>query len=157
MALYKSTPVLLVDGELSSLALISGLLGKAKFDTIETVEDADSAMEALTARGPRLVIAELNLDGTSGLQFLRTVRADDRLKKCPFILMAKSVTAAEAVSIKNAGADGLLLKPFRADALLTKIEAAFRARPKARRLPEPSIKKSFAVGALGQRFQRYKD
>jgi len=157
MTLNKSTPVLLVDGEASSVALIAGLLSKAKFEAVETVEDADSALKVLTQGGPRLVIAELNMDGTGGLQLLRTIRADDRLKKCPFNLMAKSLTAAEAVAIKNAGADGLLLKQFRGDALITKIDGAVRARPKARRLPEPSIKKSFAAGALGRRFQRYTD
>ena len=100
----------------------------------------------------RVRVAELNLEGTGGLQLLRTIRADDRLKKCPFNLMAKSLTAAEAVAIKNAGADGLLLKQFRGDALITKIDGAVRARPKARRLPEPSIKKSFAAEALRRRF-----
>jgi two-component system, chemotaxis family, chemotaxis protein CheY len=121
MVLNKSTPVLLVDGEASSISLVSGLLKRARFETVETVEDADTALEFLTAREPRLIVAELDLEGTSGLQLLRTITSDNRLERSPFIVTTKGLTAAEAVAIKNAGADGLLLKPFRPDALITEM------------------------------------
>lgn len=153
MSLARVAPVLLVEPRESAATIIFELLQRLGFESIETVSDSDAALNLLTEKGPRLVIADMQVAPMSGLQFLRTIRSDERLKRTPFIIAAESLTAAEAVAIKNAGVDSFLLKPFRAEVLELKVAAAFKARPKARALPEQTMKKSLSA-ALGRRFER---
>jgi two-component system chemotaxis response regulator CheY len=152
----RSQPVLLVEPRATTLSIISDLLGSLGFETIETASDSTTALELLEQKGPRLVIADLHIGPTPGLQFLRTIRSDDKLKRTPIILAAETLSPTEALAIKHAGADSFLLKPFRAEALSLKVEAAFKARPKPRAVPELTLKGPLSV-ALGRRFQRHHD
>lgn len=155
MLIDRAAPILLIEQRASIVTIISDLLYKLGFETVETVGDSMSALEVLTERGPRLVIADLHIQPSNALQFLRTIRSDDRLKKTPFIIAAESLSPPEALAIKHAGVDSFLLKPFRAEVLERKIDAAFQARPKARLTVEPTVKKAFSA-ALGRRFERYR-
>jgi two-component system chemotaxis response regulator CheY len=71
----------------------------------------------------RLVISDLNMDGMSGLKFLRAVRQDPDLKATPFILTTASQSIEDAVAAKYAGVDNYLLKPFSAEKLQQKVTA----------------------------------
>ena len=153
MMIDRSAPILLVEPRASSSKIIFDLLQMLGFEAIETASDGTAALNVLNEKGPRLVIADLHMEPTNGLQFLRTIRSDDRLKRTPVIIAAETLSPAEALAIKNAGVDGFVLKPFRAEVLEQKVEAAFQARPKARVVTESTTKRSLS---LGRRFERYK-
>ncbi len=151
----RSAPVLLVEHRASIAQIISDLLHGLGFENVETASDGSAALDLLAGKGFRLVIADLHIEPTNGLQLLRNIRSNDKLKRTPFILAAESLSPAEAVAIKNAGVDSFLLKPFLPEVLKTKIDAALKARPQARTLPEPPLKRSLTA-ALGRRFERYR-
>lgn len=134
------------------MLIISDLLAEIGFENIDSAADPTDAMAMLAAGGPRIVIAGLHLE-PNGLQFLHAIRSDDRLKGCPFVLTAKSLSATEATALKNAGAHSVLLKPFRAEALEAKIQAAVLGVPRAPVVSQGPLKRSFG-GALGRRFER---
>jgi two-component system chemotaxis response regulator CheY len=151
----RSAPVLLVTERATVGRIVSDMLRKLGFETVETARDGATALQLLRGNGPRLIIADLHMEALSGLQLLRTIRSDDRLKRSPFIVAAETLTPSEAVAVKHAGVDGMLLKPFSSHMLEQKIEAAIRAKPKPRVLVEPKVKKSLSA-ALGRRFERHK-
>ena len=155
MLLDRSAPVLLVEPRASATKIMTDLLLHLGFETIEAVQGSTEAVDLLRDKGPRLVIADLHIEPMNGLLLLRTIRADERLKRTPFIIAAESLSPAEAVAIKSAGVDSFLLKPFRAEALEKKVEAALLARPSARTMAEPVANRSLTA-ALGQRYQRNK-
>jgi two-component system chemotaxis response regulator CheY len=150
----RSAPVLLVEPRATAFLIISDLLGQLGFQTIEPAQDSTTALDMLKETGPRLVIADMHIEPTNALQFLRLIRSDDRLRRTPFIIASESLSAVEARAIKDAGVDSFLLKPFRPEALEAKIEAAYNARPKPRPVLEPVIKKGWK-GSIGRRFERY--
>jgi two-component system chemotaxis response regulator CheY len=155
MLFDRSAPVLLVEPRASATKIMSDLLLNLGFETIETVDGSTAALEILHEKGPRLVIVDLHIEPMNGLQVLRAIRADDKLKRTPFIIAAESLSPVEALAIKNAGVDSFLLKPFRAEELERKVEAALLARPSVRTLAEPTTNKSLTA-ALGRRFERYR-
>jgi two-component system chemotaxis response regulator CheY len=150
----ESAPVLLVEPQAALSVIMSGLLHRFGFENIETAGDSTTALELLGSKGARLVIADMHIGPTNGLQLLRIMRQDDKSKRIPFLLAAESLSASEALAIKNAGVDSFLLKPFRADVLSLKIEAALKAQPKPRSAPLPLLKRSSAA-RLGRTFHRY--
>ena len=154
MSVDRSAPVLLVEQRATNIQIMSDLLRSIGVAETETAADAAAALEILSQKGPRLVIADLHIQPVNGLQLLRTIRSDDKLKRTPFIMAAESLSPFEALAIKHAGVDSFLLKPFKAEALAKKVEAALQARPKVRSVPEAPLKKAFA---LGRRFGRHRD
>lgn len=78
---------------------------------------------------PEVIISELSLVGMSGLQFLRLIRASDRLKSIPFIFLShQQLSKNERVSLLKDGADDLFLKPFQVDALAYRIKYLFKIK-----------------------------
>ena len=150
----RSAPILLIEPDATAFTVISDLLCSLRFDNVEAAGDSTTALELLDNYRPMLVISDLHVAPLNGLQLLRTIREDERLSRTSFLLAAQALSPLEALAIKNAGVDSLLLKPFSADVLSTKIEAAIKARPRARVTPEIMVKRPLSA-ALGRRFQRY--
>ncbi|HKH33008.1 MAG TPA: response regulator, partial [Beijerinckiaceae bacterium] len=103
MLFDRSAPVLLVEPRASATRIISDLLLRLGFETIEAVDGSTTALDILHKKGPRLVIADLHIEPMNALQVLRTVRSDDRLKRTPFIIAAESLSPVEALAFKHAG------------------------------------------------------
>lgn len=85
-----------------------------------------------------LVLAEWNLSPMSGLQLLRAVRRDDKLRRIPVLITAAHLTCEDVVLARHTGADALLLKPFLATALRSKIDEVTVTR----KLPRAGIIRS---------------
>jgi two-component system chemotaxis response regulator CheY len=153
MPVDGSTPILVVDSRRTTLRLVKDILAQLEFDNVETTVDAAKALDILGKAGPRLVIADLHMEPTSGLQLLRSIRSNDKLKRCPFIMAMNNLAPAEAIAAKHAGADGFVLKPFTPHALRTKIETVLSRQPDARNLPERPWAPSLSA-SLGRRITR---
>jgi two-component system chemotaxis response regulator CheY len=128
MPLRRSTPILVVDGRATSIRIVRDLFDGLGFASIETTRDTAIALDILRTTGPRLVIGDLDMRPVSGLQLLRTIRADEKLRQCPFIMAVTKLTAEQAAIIMHAGADGFVLKPFTRATLAAKIDEALATR-----------------------------
>jgi two-component system chemotaxis response regulator CheY len=124
------TPILIVDDEWMMIEIMTALLKRLGFDDVDFASDGASALALMRQKSYRLVISDLNMDGMSGLKFLRAVRQDPDLKATPFILTTASQSIEDAVAAKHAGVDNYLLKPFSAEKLQQKLTAIL-SRPSA--------------------------
>ncbi|MEW6544420.1 MAG: sigma-54 dependent transcriptional regulator [Nitrospirota bacterium] len=100
--------VLLVDDEPSVLASL-----KVVLEPIYEVICASSAQEGLDLfrqESPDLVLLDVILPGTNGLELLQTLRAEDRSK--PVIMLTATKTVKTAVDAMKLGAADYLTKPF---------------------------------------------
>ncbi len=95
------------------------------------VADAHSGDDALAAlRRDRfdLVLLDINMPGTGGLETCRLIRATSSVA---IIMLTVRDTEADKVEALDAGADDYVTKPFRAQELLARIRAALRRVPEA--------------------------
>ena len=118
----RKDPVLVVDDQVMMGDLARRMLVRLGFETIDHAPDGYQALALLRERRHKLVISDLHMEAMGGLQFLKAVRADDQLKKTPFILMTGSVDVVNVAAAKYAGTDAYLLKPFTQDQLSSKIK-----------------------------------
>jgi DNA-binding response OmpR family regulator len=65
------------------------------------------------------------------LDLLIAVRGDASLKQTPFIMVTGESRSEHVITAKKAGVSGYIVKPFNAEMLKVKIEAAFATRAKA--------------------------
>ena len=61
------------------------------------------------------------MEPMTGLQLLREVRADDKLKGTPFIMITAESKTENVVAAKEAGVSNYIVKPFNAETLKTKL------------------------------------
>jgi two-component system chemotaxis response regulator CheY len=147
MPIDRSMPVLIVEPHETIVVLVERMLRQLGYEKVQRASDSTSAWEMLREAAQTLVIADLHLQPSSGLQLLRMIRADQKLRRCPFLIMAESLTADDALAVKQAGVDGLMLKPFKPDALEPKLEAALKniGRPRVADIG-PARKAHLALG-----------
>ncbi len=83
---------------------------------------AEEAADKLAEHTPDLILLDLQLPGKSGQEFLKDIRADDRLRLTPVVMLTGAATQARKVQAIEAGATDFLAKPF------SHVELAARVR-----------------------------
>jgi two-component system KDP operon response regulator KdpE len=104
-----------------------------------TVFDASTGKEGLVeaaTRKPDLVIVDLGLPDTDGLDVIRELRSWSEL---PVIVLSARTQEAEKVAALDAGADDYLTKPFGVSELLARIRAHLRRRNRAGASDAPQV------------------
>ncbi len=118
----KNTPVLIVDDYKTMLRIIRNLLKQIDIENVEEASDGQEALNKLRTGNFGLVISDWNMAPMTGLDLLKEVRADARLKDTPFIMITAESKTENVVAAKQAGVSNYIVKPFNAETLREKIE-----------------------------------
>jgi PAS domain S-box-containing protein len=89
----------------------------------EAVADGEAALAAARRAPPDLVLADVMMPGLDGFGLLRELRADERTRAVPVVLVSARAGEESRVEGLQAGADDYLVKPFSARELLARVEA----------------------------------
>ena len=117
----SSTRILLADDNADMREYVRRLLG-GQYE-VEAVADGEAALNAIRERMPDLVLTDVMMPHLDGFGLLRELRADERLKTIPVILLSARAGEEARVEGMEAGADDFLVKPFIARELLARVEA----------------------------------
>jgi len=77
---------------------------------------------------PNLVMLDLMLPGIDGLQVCREIKADERLKAIPIVMVTARGEEPDVVSGLELGADDYVSKPFSPKVLVARVKTALRRR-----------------------------
>jgi two-component system chemotaxis response regulator CheY len=121
MAVDKNMSILIVDDYKTMLRIIRNLLKQLGFTNVDEAMDGGEALTKLRSTDFDLVISDWNMEPMTGLQLLKEVRADDGLKKTPFIMITAESKTENVVAAKQAGVNNYIVKPFNAATLRTKL------------------------------------
>lgn len=121
------TPILIVDDYNTMIRILRNLLWRLGFAQIDEAMDARTALSKMRVKRYDLVIADARMAPMSGLELLAHVRADERLRDTPVVIMAHDVREGADAEM-NAGAAGHVVKPFKARALQACIEPLLAER-----------------------------
>ena len=116
--------VLVVDDMLTMRKLVSKHCTKIGFTDIIDAEDGNKAWEAINSATPpvTLVLSDWNMPECSGLDLLKKIRGDEKLKWLPFIMITAESEKNQIVEAIKAGVSNYIVKPFSADQLKSKLE-----------------------------------
>ena len=104
--------VLVVDSQKSMRGMARYCLTEIGVGVVESVESAEAALERMKTVSYDVIISDWNMDGMSGLDFLKTVRANKSWKGIPFIMASRERSKELIVAAKQAGVSHYLAKPF---------------------------------------------
>jgi PAS domain S-box-containing protein len=113
---------------------------------VEAVGDGRTALDRIRTRPPDLVLADVMMPTLDGFGLLEAIRADERTRSLPVILLSARAGEEARIEGLNAGADEYLVKPFTARELLAGV-ASQLALSQMRRETESSIR------SRGEQFQ----
>jgi two-component system, chemotaxis family, chemotaxis protein CheY len=151
MRIDRATPVLIVERRITFARLIERMFHDARFQNVETTREGKTALGILRRDGRRVILVDLELEVVSWLEILQQVRAHEELASSPFIVTSESLRAREARQLKDAGIDGVLLKPFKRDALEPKLTMASERAARHRPLPKVNALVRARSSELGRR------
>jgi PAS domain S-box-containing protein len=94
---------------------------------VEAVADGEAALAAARARTPDLVVSDVMMPKLDGFGLLAALRADDRLRGVPVILLSARAGEEARLEGLGKGADDYLVKPFSARELLVRAGTLLRS------------------------------
>jgi len=121
--------LLIVDNSATSLFYVGMLLKKLDY-AVYTAMTAEDALKTLAGAPLDLVITESSLPRMSGINMLRQMKQDPRLKTIPVIFYTADSDPAVRTACKMAGCADFLKKPIEPDALYRSIQAATETAPR---------------------------
>lgn len=123
MAVDKSMPILIVDDYKTMLRIVRNLLNQLGFTNIDEATDGQMALGKCKEKDYSLIISDWNMEPMSGLDFLKQIRANDRTKGWPFIMVTAESKTENVIIAKKAGVSNYIVKPFNANILKEKLTA----------------------------------
>lgn len=123
--LDKNMKILIVDDFSTMRRIIKNLLRDLGFTNTAEADDGTSAMPMLENGQFDFVITDWNMPGMTGIELLKAIRADDRLKSLPILMVTAEAKRDQIIAAAQAGVNGYVVKPFTAAALQEKIEKIF--------------------------------
>ncbi len=131
MSAQPGMSILVVDDFSTMRRIIKGLLQDLGFANITEADDGLTALSLLKAGNFDLLITDWNMPGMQGVELLRQVRADERMKKLPVLMLTAEAKREQIVAAAQAGVSGYVIKPFTAATLKEKIDKIFAVKPSA--------------------------
>jgi two-component system chemotaxis response regulator CheY len=120
VSVSMTMPILIVDDYNTMIRILRNLLRQLGFTNIDEACDGGAALAKMRSKDYALVISDSNMAPMTGIELLQRVRADERMKSTPFVVIADD-PAEGALATSRAGASTYLVKPFTAQSLKSKL------------------------------------
>jgi len=122
-----SAHVLVVDPDPAVRQLLELNLTRAGH-VVGLCADAESALVALAAGVPDMLLLEWDLPGESGEALVRRLHAQARMRELAIIMVAQRAGEHDKILALESGADDYVTKPFNPRELLARMQAVLRRR-----------------------------
>lgn len=113
--------ILLVEDHPQDLELVTDLLRGAGYQVL-TATTAEEALVLTNSHRPDLILMDIRLPGLDGLQATRLLKADPATRTIPVIALTAHAMPEDQERTREAGCDGHLTKPLRAQAFLEQLD-----------------------------------
>ena len=122
MTTIEDVEILLVEDNPNDVELTMRTLQKQSLaNKVFVVKDGAEALEFMFAKGafaarkienrPKVVLLDLKLPKVDGIEVLRRIKADDRTKHTPVVMLTSSQEERDVIDTYNLGVNRYIVKP----------------------------------------------
>ena len=119
--------ILVVEDETGIARMVQVLLEARGFSTIVT-HSGSEALQRLADHPVDLVLLDVMMPGMDGYEVCRRLKADERWRHLPVVMLTAKDTSRDMVLGLEIGADDYITKPFNTDELIARIKVLLRVR-----------------------------
>ena len=117
--------VLLIEDEPNIIEAISFILSRDGW-RVDTHSNGQTALDAVAARKPDLIILDVMLPGMSGYDILKGLRAAPQTQELPVLMLTARGQTKDREMAANLGASRFMTKPFSNAEVLEAVRALVR-------------------------------
>ncbi|MGD1864100.1 MAG: response regulator [Phormidesmis sp.] len=140
MPIRESSPsklhkLLAVDDLPDNLFLVQAILNEENGYEVACADNGQAALDMIESSPPELILLDVMMPGMTGYEVTRQVRQNPKLPHIPILL----VTAHEEITqqkAREAGADGIIRKPFDIKHLLDRVEETLQKKQSEKKQSE---------------------
>ncbi len=122
--------ILIVDDEKMMTDLLSNHLRDCGYDTFVANNSSEAA--ALLQKQPDLIILDINMPGTNGLELCKNIRNHTA---CPILFVTARITEQDKINGFQYGGDDYITKPFSLNELTARVAAHLRRDERGKNKP----------------------
>ena len=115
--------ILVVDDMATNRALIRAVLGAQEFIVLEA-DSGEAALERIPSLSPDVVLLDVMMPGTDGIEVCRQLREQEEFRLLPIIMLTSLGSPDDVVQGMEVGASDYITKPFNAVELTARVRAA---------------------------------
>jgi len=125
------TRILVVDDMLTMRKMVKKALTAIGFSNIVEAPDGEQAwkkvQDAAELGAPfQLIISDWNMPNKKGIDLLKDVRANEKVKGTPFLLLTAESEKAQVIEAVTSGVSEYIIKPFNKEGLELKLQNAYK-------------------------------
>ena len=105
--------------------IIKNLLRDLGFTNTQEADDGNTALPMLQVGNFDFLVTDWNMPGMQGIDLLKAVRADEKLKSMPVLMVTAESKREQIIEAAQAGVNGYIVKPFTAATLNEKLQKIF--------------------------------
>ncbi len=118
--------ILIVDDMATMRRIVKNILKQLGFANTEEAENGQEGLQKLRADTYGFVVSDWNMPVMTGIDMLRAIRSDDKLKSIPVLMVTAEAQQANLVEAIQAGVSNYIVKPFTAETMQEKIAKIFK-------------------------------
>jgi CheY-like chemotaxis protein len=118
----RSMTILYIEDNLSNLRLVQRVLSRRAGVKLIAAMNGEAGIELAEQHQPDLILLDLHLPGTGGAAVLERLRAGERTKEIPVVIVSADATPGQVNRLLAAGAKGYLTKPIEVGAFMRVID-----------------------------------
>jgi hypothetical protein len=130
MAITKLTRFLVVDDYQTMRNVTKGLLKSFGVEKVSVAANGREGLEILKYHPIDVVLSDWNMPVMTGLELLKAVRADAKLRHLPFLMITAEAEYHRVAEAVACGVSDILVKPYKADRLKERILKAMSQKPR---------------------------
>jgi two-component system chemotaxis response regulator CheY len=116
---------LVVDDFSTMRRIVKNILKQLGYENIEEAEDGAQAYSKLQNGNFDFVVSDWNMPNMDGLELLKKIRSDERLKAMPVLMVTAESEKDKVITAIQAGVNNYVVKPFTAEVLKEKMDRIF--------------------------------
>lgn len=121
----KNMKILVVDDFSTMRRIIKNLLRDLGYTNTQEADDGTTALPMLQNGNFDFLVTDWNMPGMQGIDLLKAIRADEKLRHLPVLMVTAESKREQIIEAAQAGVNGYVVKPFTAATLEEKINKIF--------------------------------
>lgn len=118
--------ILVVDDMVTMRRIVKNILRQLGFSNIDEAENGQEALQKLRSDTFGCVVSDWNMPVMTGIDMLRAIKADEKLKAIPVLIVTGKAQQSNLVEAVQAGASNYIVKPFTVETMQEKLGSIFK-------------------------------